>query len=85
MGRLKTRLKKLEKVSGGDWEAWLKQASPEELEAELKSILGLPEQASWEDIDIQFKKLCGLPEDIELTEYVLANLEAELRRSPNFG
>ena len=42
MGNIKARLKKLEQASGRDSDKWLKQASPEELEAEIKKLLQLP-------------------------------------------
>ena len=71
---------KLEKVSGRDFDSWLKQASPEDLEAALKKEFCLPEQAARQDIYIHFKKAFGLPEDIELTKSLLSELEAKIRK-----
>jgi hypothetical protein len=80
MENIKSKKMKLEKVSGRDFDSWLKQASLEELEAALKKEFCLPEQASRQDIYIQFKKAFGLPEDIELTNSLLSELEAKIRK-----
>jgi hypothetical protein len=80
MGKIKGRKRKQEKVSGRAFDKWLKQASPEDLEAALKKEFSLSEQASRQDIYLQFKKAFGLPEDIELTKALLTELEAKIRK-----